>query len=292
MGLSLLRASNGTDAAKTFDAILDRKPEGHLSVSAAIGTAAALELNGNSAAAAEIYAGLSTHKSISPEDILARLARASQAAGDRPRAAQAWLRVYYEFPLCEQAKAASDALAGLQDLITKIDYKRDLGRALILFGSKRYSDAQSALVDLAARGDSPATTRKSSICASPSATISERHAAVRDGVQPYLTTASRRASQFYLSAIRGLGDADESTCSHARAGRRASRQQLVERGANNPARADLTDDDDSRRRRSRLHESRQARTPNAPRELTAGALHDATTPKRCACSSAAATFLV
>jgi peptidoglycan lytic transglycosylase len=213
LGYSLVRLSNGTDAAKTFDAILDRKPEGHLSVSAAIGKAEGLELDGKHEAAAEIYAGLSTHKSISPEDILARLARASQAAGDRPRAAQAWLRVYYEFPLSEQAKAASDALAGLQDIITKTDYKRDLGRALMLFGSKHYTDAQSALVDLARRDLSSDDKEVVDLRLAECDYFLRRYAAARDGVQPYLATASRRAEAqfFYLSAIRGLGDVDEST---------------------------------------------------------------------------------
>src|SRR4029453_16532927 len=41
----------------------------------------------------------------------------------------------------------------------------------------------------------------------------KRYAAARDGVQPYIETASRRAEArfFYLSALRGLGDVDEST---------------------------------------------------------------------------------
>src|SRR5262249_1231526 len=43
LGLSHLRLSNGSDAAKAFDAILDRKPEGYLSVAATIGKAEALE---------------------------------------------------------------------------------------------------------------------------------------------------------------------------------------------------------------------------------------------------------
>ena len=46
---------------------------------------------------------LATHKSVSPEDVLSRLARAAHAAGDRKRAAEAWLRVYYEFPLSDAA---------------------------------------------------------------------------------------------------------------------------------------------------------------------------------------------
>jgi peptidoglycan lytic transglycosylase len=211
LGQSLVRLGNGADAEKTFDAILERKPEGYLSVAASIGKAEALQLAGRHAAAAEIYERLSTHKSVSPEDILSRLARAAIAAGDRKRAGDAWLRVYYEFPLSEDAKAAADALVPLQDLVTK-NFKRDLGRALILFGAKRYTDARSAFVDLqqqAGGDDREVVELRIAECDY----FLKRYAAARDGVQPYLEGAARRAEArfFSLSAIRALGDKDEST---------------------------------------------------------------------------------
>ena len=59
-------------------------------------------------AAAALYDKLSSHKSAAPDEVLTRLARASLAAGDRKRAAEAFQRVYYEFPLTE---AAAHALA-------------------------------------------------------------------------------------------------------------------------------------------------------------------------------------
>src|SRR5262249_19176211 len=187
-------------------------PEGYLSVAATIGKAEALELGGNPAAAVELYGKLSTQKSVSLDEILSRLARAAQAAGDRKRAAEAWLRVYYEFPLTDAAKNAADALAPLQDLVTKKDYKLDLGRALILFGGKRYTDARSALVALQPQvsgDDKEVVELRIAECDY----FLKRYAAARDGVRPYLENASRRveAQFFSLSAIRGLGDIDEST---------------------------------------------------------------------------------
>ena len=67
----------------------------------------------------------------------------------------------------------------------------------------------------------------------------KRYAAARDGVQPYLDNASRKAEAkfFYASAIRGLGDADEATRLTTRAGRRVSRQQLGGRRAQQPRHA-------------------------------------------------------
>ena len=211
LGQSLLRLGNGADAEKAFDDVLGSKPQGHLSIAASVGKAEALVLAGRHAAAVDIYDRLSTHKSVSPEDILSRLARAALAAGDRKRAAEAWLRVYYEFPLTDAAKNASDGLAPLQDLITKNDYKLDLGRALILFGAKRYTEARSALVALQPQvggDDREVVDLRIAECDY----FLKRYAAARDGVQPYLERASRKAEArfFHLSSIHGLGDKEES----------------------------------------------------------------------------------
>jgi soluble lytic murein transglycosylase len=207
---ALLRQANPAEADKAFAAILDRQPEGYLSMAASIGRAEALAARGDHAGAAAIYEKLSTDKSASADDILSRLARAAQAAGDRKRAAEAWLRVYYEFPLTDAAKNAAEALVPLQDLITRNDYKRDLGRALILFGAKRYTDARSALETLQAQvagDDKEVVGLRLAECDY----FLRRYAAARDGVRPYLDTAARRAEAkfFYLGAVRGLGDHDE-----------------------------------------------------------------------------------
>ena len=212
LGDSLLRQGNATDADKAFTAILDGKPEGYLSLAAALGKAQVMELRGDHAGAADSYEKLSTAKGAAKDDMLAHLARAAQAAGDRPRAAQAWLRVYYEYPLSDAAKSAAEALPALADVVTKTDYKRDLGRALILFGAKRYPDARSALAELQPQltgDDREVVDLRIAECDF----FLKRYAAARDGVQPYLESASRKAEAkfFYASAIRGLGDADEAT---------------------------------------------------------------------------------
>ena len=210
VGASHLRLSNPSDADKAFDAVLARKPEGNLSVAAMLGKADAAESRGDHAAAAAIYEKLSTHKSVAPEDVLARLARASLASGNRSRAAEAYVRIYYEFPLSDAAAGARNALGSLQDLIVRKDYKLDLGRALILYGAKRYSEARSALVDI--QGQTSGDDREVvDLRIAESEYFLKRYAAARDGVRPYLDNASRRAEArfFDLSAVRALGDADE-----------------------------------------------------------------------------------
>ncbi|HVD92642.1 MAG TPA: transglycosylase SLT domain-containing protein [Vicinamibacterales bacterium] len=210
VGLSQLRLSNGNEAAKAFDSVLARKPEGYLSLGVMLGKAEAAELRGDHAATADIYEQLSTHKTVTPEDVLLRLGRASLAAGNRSRAAEAFVRVYYEFPLSEAATSAGAALPPLQDLITKKDAKLDLGRALMLFGAKRYNEARTAFQDLQKQvsGDDREVV---DLRIAESDYFLKRYAATRDEVRPFLDQASRKAEAkfFYLSALRGLGDADQ-----------------------------------------------------------------------------------
>jgi len=142
--LSHLRLSHGPEAERGFDAVLNRKPDGYLMIGALLGKGEAAEVRGDNAGAADCYERLGSLKTPSPEDALLRLGRASLAAGDRRRAAAAFLRVYYEFPLTDAATSAADALGSLQDQIVRTNYRADLGRALILFGAKRYADARSA----------------------------------------------------------------------------------------------------------------------------------------------------
>ena len=209
VGLAELRQAHPAEAAKALDAVLARKPEGYLAVAATIGKAEAAELRGDHAAAADLYETLSTQKSVAPEDVLTRLARASLAAGDRKRAAGAFQRVYYEFPLTDAASGARDALGSLQDFVVS-NTQRDLGRALILFGAKRYGEARSALQDLQRQvtGDDKEVV---DLRIAESDYFLKRYAAARDGVQPYLDQASRKAEArfFHLSALRGLGLSDQ-----------------------------------------------------------------------------------
>jgi soluble lytic murein transglycosylase len=209
LGGALLH-SEPAEAEKLFTTILDHKPAGYLWLVASLGQAEAVDAGGDHSHAADLYQTLSTQRSATTEEVLARLARAQTAAGDRARAAETWQRVYYEFPLSDAASSAGEALATLQDVAPKVDATRDLGRALILFGAKRYPEARSAFVALQAQtngDDREVVDLRIAECDY----FLKRYAAVREGVRPYLDHASRRAEAqfFYLSAVRGLGDHDE-----------------------------------------------------------------------------------
>jgi soluble lytic murein transglycosylase len=216
-GLAELRLSHAPEAARILTALVDRKPEGNLSVASLLALGEAAELRGDNRAAQEIYTKVSSQKSAAPEDVLMRLGRAALAAGDRKTAAEAYLRVYYEFPLSEAATTAGSALTPLQDQIVKNSYKPDLGRATLLFGARRYSDARAAFQSLQGQvsgDDRELVDLRLAECDY----FLKRYAAARDALQPYLDRASRKAEAhfFNLGAIGELGDRDRYvTLTHA-----------------------------------------------------------------------------
>ena len=207
---SQLRLSRSADARARFHALRERKPQGALSVTAALGEAEAAEALGDSKAAVDIYAGLADSKTTVNEDILSRLARAYVAAGEKKKAADTYLRVYYEFPLSDASIAADAQLDLLRDEISRTVGKLDIGRAQILYGARRYPEARAAFASIQGKlsgDDRELVDLRIAECDF----FLKRYAATRDGVQPYLESASRKAEArfFALSAQRELGKDEE-----------------------------------------------------------------------------------
>jgi soluble lytic murein transglycosylase len=207
---SQLRLSRSAEARNAFHALRERKPQGYLTVSTAFGEAEAAEALGDYKAAIAIYEDLARAKPTLSEEVLSRLARAAFAAGDRKKAAEAYLRVYYEFPLTEAAIGAETQLESLRDHFVRIGYKADLGRAQILYGAKRYPEARAAFAALRSQvsGDD---RELADLRIAECDFFMKRYAAARDGVAPYLENAARKAEArfFSLSAQRELGRDDE-----------------------------------------------------------------------------------
>ena len=209
-GLAQLRLGRTADARHTFDAIIDRKPPGYVASAAGLAAGEAAEAAGDFPAALRIYERIADQKGGVTDDVLSRLARTALAAGDRAKAAQAYLRVYYEFPLTEAATTAGQQLATLQDQFSRTSYKPDLGRAQLLFGAKRYDDARAAFAAIRAEADGDDRELIDLRIAECDFYL-KRHAAARDGLVPYLERAARKAEArfFHLSALRELGDRDQ-----------------------------------------------------------------------------------
>lgn len=206
-GLSQLRLSQTADARRTLDALAARELPGHLSIAVPLAAGEAADAAGDYAAAVRIYEGLTANKLALNADLLSRLGRAALSAGDRRKAADAFLRVYYEFPLTDAATTAASHLTTLEGAVSRTGHKADLGRAQQLFGARRYAEARSAFQELQGRvsGDERELV---DLRVAESDFYLKRYAAARDALGPYLDRASRRAEAkfFYLSAIRELGD--------------------------------------------------------------------------------------
>ncbi len=206
-GLAQLKLSQIPEARRTFDPLLNRKPAGYLPIAVALAAGEAAEAAGDNAAATRLYGQLATNKLAVSDDVLDRLGRAALASGDRRQAAQAYVRLHYEFPLTPAGVAASAQLEALKDLITRTGYDGDIGRAQMLFGARRYGEARAAFdaIRSSLRGDAK---ELADLRVAESDFHLRNYAAARDGVSPYLQKASRLAEArfFYLSAVRELGD--------------------------------------------------------------------------------------
>ena len=209
-GLAQLRLSRAADARDTFDALAERKPAGYLTVAAELGEAEAAVALGEHAKALDIYQKLTADKTAVNEQILAKQAEAARVLGDRRKTAEALLRIYYEFPLTDAAVAAAAELEPLRDIIVRQGYKLDLGRAVQLYGARRYSDARAAFAGL--QGEVSGDDRELvDLRIAESDFFLQRHAAALDGLRPWLERGSRQAEArfFYLSALRGLSRHEE-----------------------------------------------------------------------------------
>jgi soluble lytic murein transglycosylase len=211
-GVSELRLKNFEAARRRFSELKD--PPGFLEQAVALGEAEAAQGLGDFGAAVRIYERLLRSKPIDEPDILLSLANAAAADHDSRRAGEAYLRVYYEYPLSEAAAQAEAPLMGMND-VQGIDtgntrYKLELGRGERLFGSRRHADARVSFQRLKpyARGDDAELV---DLRLAEIDYFSDRYRAARDGLQPYLTKGARQAEArfYYLMSQRALKNTDE-----------------------------------------------------------------------------------
>jgi len=212
-GLAELRLGRAADAKRTFESISAKSPTGYLTEGASLREAESAEALDDQAGAVAIYERLSRLKTTAPDDVLMRLGHAAKAAGDNDKAAQAFLRVVYEYPFSDAAIAAAtelDALPTPPITPGSARYKLEMGRAERLFGGKRYKDARPVFESLkreASGDDRELVDLRLAECDY----FLKRARAARDAVKPYTEKASRKgeALYFYAIATRDLGERDE-----------------------------------------------------------------------------------
>ena len=118
-GLAHLRLTRAAEAREIFEALRKRNPAGYLSISLALGEAEVSTALGDHARALGIYEKLTADKVAVSDLILLKQAEAARAVGDRSKAAEALVRVYYEYALSDSAVAAAADLEPLRDLVVQ-----------------------------------------------------------------------------------------------------------------------------------------------------------------------------
>ena len=213
-GLILLRLGRTEEAQRVFDDLRTKDPAGYLSEAVRLRDAEAAEARGDHQAAMQIYDELAARKPFSADNVLMSMAKAAEAAGDRERAARAYQRLYYDYPLSDLSTVAGTELEKLRD-VAPIEqaarYKMDVTRAQRLFDARRYAAAEPAFQALVTQAASDDDRERFSLRVAESRFYLRRYREARDGAQPFIDQASRKAEArfFYLSAIRELGQQDE-----------------------------------------------------------------------------------
>lgn len=209
-GVTELRLGRAADARRTLEALLDTKPDGHLGIAAALAAGEAAEADKEFAAALRIYERLLENPRALSDDLLSRIGRAALGAGDKRKAAAAFTRVYYEFPLSPAATEAGAQLSALTGETPASPAERDLGRAQVLWGARRYAEAREAFSTVRGRlsGDDRALA---DLRVAAADFHLGRYAAARDALRPLLDRDPHRdqARYYYANALRGLGNYDE-----------------------------------------------------------------------------------
>jgi soluble lytic murein transglycosylase len=206
-GLSQLRLLKTDEARKTLEQLRATGPSGALAISAAMAAGEAAETATDHQAAMAIYEKLAADKLAVNDEVLARLGRTALAAGDRKKAAEAYVRLFYEYPLTTAGATAASSMKSLEDQWTRRGYEADIGRAQMFFGARRWAEAKAAFEEIRPNvgGDNRELV---DLRIAESDYYLGNHAAARKALEPYTRKASRVAEArfFYLTAVREQGD--------------------------------------------------------------------------------------
>ena len=135
-----------------------------------------------------------------------RLARVAEKLDDASEARAAFARVYYEFPLTDEAATAAGSLSRLPAAEGPERFGLERGRAEALFAARRYADARKAFVDLRAQAKADDRIFLDLRVAECDFSL-ERFAAARDQLTALIEKAGphRTEAEFYfLGVLRGL----------------------------------------------------------------------------------------
>ena len=210
-GRARLGLEQYAEAQQDFMTLVDEHPAGYLSEGATLGAAEAAEGLDQPEVALRLYETLAGRKPAAAEQVWLKIGQTAEAIDDRPRAVEALLRVYYEYPLSDEAAQAATELKALGRVAdapgTRVAYPRDLARADALYRAGRAADARAAYLDLRKLASGDERTMVDVRLASCELRL-KRYRTARDRVR----LAAERTSPFeaearylYARATRALG---------------------------------------------------------------------------------------
>jgi soluble lytic murein transglycosylase len=211
-GVSELRLRRFEAAKRRFAGLTGT--EGFVGEAAALGQADAAHALGAFGDAVEIYEDILDAAAVDVPAIWLSLATAALADGDRTRAVEAYLHLYYELPLSEHAAQAEGPLQTLpevQQIATgNMRYKLEMGRGERLFGSRRYADARTSFLRLKPYATSEQDAELVSLRLAEIEYFQGRYSNAREALRPFLRSGARQAEArfFYLMSQRGLRNDD------------------------------------------------------------------------------------
>ena len=214
-GVCDLRLRRFESARRRFAGLKDT--EGFIGEAAALGEADAAHAVGDFGDAAKIYEDILDDAAIDRPAIWLSLATAAQADGDRRRAADAYLHLYYEFPLSEHAVQAEGPLQTLPEVQQiapgNTRYKLEKGRGERLFASRRHADARTSFLRLKPFATTEDDAELVSLRLAEIEYFDGKYNNAQEMLRPFLTKGARQAEArfFYLMSHRGLRNDDTFT---------------------------------------------------------------------------------
>lgn len=208
-GRALLKLARYDAADAVFGALASRNIEGHLPEDAAFGQADAREGRKDFAGAVDVYDALVQRRLAQPHAAWFKLGLASDRAGNRARAIEALRRVYYDYPLTQEADDAGAELSRLGASMDASLATREFARAEALFKAKRWKPARESYER--ARSYAEGADRGVLDVHMAACDVSLKQArAAREALGPYLDgPLAEEAGYYYITATRVLGLKDD-----------------------------------------------------------------------------------
>ena len=205
-GVALIGLERLDEAVATLTP-LEGRVEGSLQDAVPLRLAEAALARQAPAVAVSVLERASVYTLTAPEEVLLRLGKALEAAGETDRALRTYRRVYDEYPTSEQASEAEDLIEALKSEpgITADRVPGLLARAERLFAARQWTEARDAFATLRSRvtgDDGELVTLRMAQCDN----ALDRRTAARNALTPLLETATRQAEVRYvhLTATRAL----------------------------------------------------------------------------------------